>query len=74
MHGFINLFMAAAIPDRAEEVLVSNEFSFDKHGAHWCDVHLTRDDVAFMRRSLAISFGSCSFEEPVNDLKELGWL
>ena len=34
----------------------------------------TRDDIATMRRIGAISFGSCSFEEPIADLKEMGWL
>ena len=27
-----------------------------------------------VRREFAISFGSCSFEEPIADLKTLGWL
>ncbi len=75
MHGFVNAFIAAAIPDRAEEVLMStaSDFRFDRDGVHWRDVKLTRDDIAFMR-TRAISFGSCSFEEPIADLKELGWL
>ena len=65
MHGFLNVFLAAAIPDRAEEVLLDNDFALS--------VNLTRDEIAYMR-TWAISFGSCSFEEPINDLKELGWL
>jgi len=73
MHGFINLFIAAAIPDRAEEVLINSDFSFGDDVARWRDVRLTRDDIKFMR-TRAISFGSCSFEEPIADLKELGWL
>jgi len=65
MHGFLNVFMAAAKPDRAEEILRSSEISFDDVSA---------DDIAVMRRTFAISFGSCSFEEPIAHLKELGWL
>ena len=74
MHGFVNVFMAAAIPDRAEEVLLDREFSFDDDGVTWRDVRVTTEEIARMRRTFAISFGSCSFEEPIADLKELGWL
>jgi hypothetical protein len=74
MHGFLNVFIAAAIPDRAEEVLMSNDFSIDGNAIRWRDVRLTRDDIATMRRIGATSFGSCSFEEPIADLKEMGWL
>jgi hypothetical protein len=73
MHGFVNVFMAAAIPERAEEVLMSSGFSFDEC-ARWRDVVVTAEDLAAMRKTFAISFGSCSFEEPIDDLKELGWL
>jgi len=65
MHGFINVFIAAAIPERAEEVLLDNEFALN--------ASVTHDEIAYMR-TWAISFGSCSFEEPIADLKELGWL
>ena len=34
----------------------------------------TTEHLRGVRREFAISFGSCSFEEPVADLKELGWL
>jgi len=74
MHGFVNVFMAAAIPDRAEEVLLDREFSLADDGVKWRDVHVTTEEIARMRRTLAISFGSCSFEEPIADLKELRWL
>ena len=29
---------------------------------------------AVLRRSFATTFGSCSFEEPIADLKALGWM
>jgi hypothetical protein len=73
MHGFINVFIAAAIPDRAEDVLLDNDFELSANGVRWRDVQLTREDIAYMR-TWAISFGSCSFEEPISDLQELGWL
>jgi hypothetical protein len=74
MHGFVNVFMAAAIADRAEEVLTASDFSFDDDAASWRDVRVSTEEIATMRRTLATSFGSCSFEEPIADLKELGWL
>ncbi len=77
MHGFLNVFLAAAMPDHADEILIEEDphaFSFDDDGASWRDQRVTTSELATMRRERAISFGSCSFEEPVADLRELGWL
>jgi hypothetical protein len=76
MHGFVNLFLAAALPDRAAEILLDEDpgaFAFDEDGASWRGTRISNAELATMREC-AISFGSCSFEEPVHDLKELGWL
>ena len=76
MHGFLNLFLAAALPDDAEELLLERDpeaFAFDDEGVTWRGLRVTVDELREMRR-FATSFGSCSFEEPINDLKELGWL
>jgi len=35
---------------------------------------LTTTDLSLVRESFALSFGSCAFDEPVGDLKGLGWL
>lgn len=77
MHGFVNVFLAAAMLEHAEEILAEEDpraFSFDDEGASWREHRVTTDALATMRREFAISFGSCSFEEPMNDLRELGWL
>jgi hypothetical protein len=77
MHGFLNVFMAAALPDHGGEVLREEEaaaFTFDDDGASWRDHRVSTTDLRRIRRELAISFGSCSFEEPIADLQELGWL
>ena len=77
MHGFVNLFMAAAILPRAEAILSDDDagaFAFDDDTASWRGHAVLTDDLARLRDGFAISFGSCSFEEPVADLKELGWL
>jgi len=77
MHGFVNVFMAAAILPRAEAILDDDDaggFAFDDDTASWRGHAVLTDDLARLRENFAISFGSCSFEEPVKDLKELGWL
>ncbi len=80
MHGFINLFLAAAFAwaGRQEIQLLLGEtdpcaFHFDEQ-AHWRDWSLSTDQVIEARRDFAHSFGSCSFTEPVETLRELGWL
>ncbi len=77
MHGFVNVFMAAAVLTRAEVILDDDDasaFAFDDDTASWRGHAVLTEDLARLRDGFAISFGSCSFEEPVNDLKELGWL
>jgi hypothetical protein len=77
MHGFLNVFLAAAMAGDEEAVLAEQDagaFAFDDDGASWRDRRVSVDELARMRSELAISFGSCSFEEPVSDLEKLGWL
>ena len=80
MHGFLNVFLAAAFAwhgDRdLEPVLAETDpaaFRFDER-AHWRDRSLDADQVREARQQFAHSFGSCSFEEPVRDLEALGLL
>lgn len=76
MHGFLNVFLAAAMTEDAEAILRESDksaFTFDDDGAAWRSRRVTIDELKAMRE-FAISFGSCSFEEPIGDLKELGWL
>jgi hypothetical protein len=76
MHGFVNVFIAAALPDDAEAILEETDpraFAFTDDAATWRD---RRVDLAGLKamRTFATSFGACSFEEPIDELKELGWL
>jgi len=80
MHGFINVFLAAAFAWRGERdldpILAETDplaFRFDD-SAHWRDRSLPAANIAQARESFAHSFGSCSFEEPVEDLNALGFL
>jgi hypothetical protein len=83
MHGFLNLFAAAAFAragaDAAEIESVLQEadasaFRLDDRGLGWRHRHASIADLAETRRVFAASFGSCSFAEPVADLRELGLL
>ncbi|HEV7768819.1 MAG TPA: hypothetical protein VGQ76_27750 [Thermoanaerobaculia bacterium] len=77
MHGFLNVFLAAALLDHADEILREGDphaFSFDDEVASWRGHRVSTDALRTMRREFATSFGSCSFEEPIGDLRALGWL
>ena len=77
MHGFVNVFLAAAMIEHADGILAEQDasaFHFDDDGASWRGHRVSTRDLITMRRELATSFGSCSFEEPIADLQELGWL
>jgi hypothetical protein len=79
MHGFLNLFLAASLlwhggsEDDARATLRERDFRFDTY-ARWKQHALSADQIRDARVNFAISFGSCSFEEPIADLQELGWL
>lgn len=79
MHGFINVLMAAAFAFHGERNIQAiieetdpKAFSFDEN-AHWRDKSLSLEQIREARKFIH-SVGSCSFEEPVQDLKKLGLL
>jgi hypothetical protein len=83
MHGFLNVFVAAAFLCAGMDALLAIEllseqsaaaFHFDSEGVHWREHRLGLDDISTTRRNFAISFGSCSFTEPIDDLRALGLL
>ena len=77
MHGFLNVFLAAAFLDDADEVLREEDaraFTFDDDGVAWRGHRVSIKDLSKMRQEFATSFGSCSFEEPISDLRALGVL
>jgi hypothetical protein len=80
MHGFLNLLAAAAFAGedaRVVEAIVAEEdaaaFSLADE-LRWRDLHADAAAVAAMRRDRFIGYGSCSFDEPVEDLRALGML
>lgn len=84
MHGFVNVFGAAilarTLPLTPPDVLAivdeqdARTFRFDEEMFGWNDAEATASEVEFARKHFAISFGSCSFDEPCDDLRLLGWL
>jgi len=80
MHGFINVLMAAAFAWRGDTEIAAviaemdpAAFSFADR-ACWRDRCLTLEEIKDARQNFVHSVGSCSFEEPVQDLRSLGWL
>lgn len=81
MHGFLNIFLAAAMAHGAkaseDDVLgILGESSIESFEFHddvivWGKRRLTVDAIARARERFALSFGSCSFEEPIQDLQAL---
>jgi hypothetical protein len=82
-HGFLNLFVAAialraGAVDASHVAEILNEtdplaFVVDPAHIAWRAVRLEAEQVAAARER-CVAFGSCSFDEPVNDLRELGML
>jgi hypothetical protein len=52
----------------------SKAMSFDAEGIMWREHRLNIIEIASARQGFSISFGSCSFTEPIDDLRFLGLL
>jgi hypothetical protein len=84
MHGFVNLFLAGVLAGRNEtapsdlEALLEDDdpddFRFDDEGVTWRSLWLSTKEIEQARAERYVSFGSCSFDEPRDDLRALGWL
>jgi hypothetical protein len=83
MHGFLNVFAAAAFareglsPDELEAVLLEDDpaaFQLGESRREWRGLTASTQALAGTRGELALSFGSCSFAEPVAELRALGVL
>jgi hypothetical protein len=83
MFGCLNVFVAAALArlDNIDASLVAlleerdpASLRFDADGIRWREHFLPTHLVAETRAASAISFGSCSFREPIDELHQLGLL
>ncbi len=84
VHGFVSLFGAGMLTrehglDRVgiARILVEEEaaaFRFEEDHFAWRDLRCPVGRIEALRRENLISFGSCSFSEPRDDLAALGWI
>jgi hypothetical protein len=80
MHGYVNVLLAAAFAFNGADVttlvdVLSDEtlddFRFEENTVSWREHRMTAEALAKARLEFVLSFGSCSFEEPFDDLKGL---
>jgi len=83
MHGFINVFLAAAFLRAGMEAELAVQlldeqsaqaFQCESDRVGWRQHRLSPSEIADTRGKLAVSFGSCSFTEPIEDLRSLHFL
>lgn len=84
MHGFFNVFGGAMLSyayDLADDELLDilkeedpDHFTFTDDGFKWKDLRVSTQEIAELREVALVSFGSCSFDEPREDLEQLDLL
>lgn len=84
MYGFLNVFVAACFAfdgmgdqPALEQILIATdatEFEIQPDALSWRGHKVSVDAIARIRRNYAVSFGSCSFVEPTQELEQLGML
>jgi hypothetical protein len=83
-HGFINIFGAALLcwgynlsTGEIAECLrdeIADHFHFTEEGFFWKKRTISTSEIKRLRQGKVISFGSCSFTEPLEGLRSLGFL
>ena len=83
-HGYANLFLGAMlahekklsvaqlsrmIKETENQNVLVNDDSFS-----WLGYNISTETIRELRKKSIISFGSCSFIEPIEDARRLGWL
>jgi hypothetical protein len=81
MHGFLNVLVAAVLgathhlgEDALREILETKQadlFRFDATQLGWGEYDADDGEIGACRHSVLLSFGSCSFDEPRDDLRAL---
>ncbi len=83
-HGFLNLFGAAVLlqAGQLDEAGVSRmllettpgAIKLDTAGLQWNGIRASMESIAAARRDVVHSWGTCSWEEPMDDLIALGFV
>lgn len=84
MHGFLNVFGAGVLAharnlsEQQIRLIIEDEdprsFVFTDEGFRWKDLGASVTEIETARRVAVTSFGSCSFDEPREDLRTLALL
>ena len=83
MFGYLNVFFGAAYAaagssESAVRGIIdetdASAFRIDDRGVWWRDHVVVHDQLAIVRQTVALSFGSCSFTEPVGEARALNLL
>ena len=82
--GFLSLFAATVLAhvhelgaEQIEEILQETDighFRFDDDHFAWRNLSADNQQIAAARKNSLVSFGSCTFEEPIEGLKQLNLL
>jgi hypothetical protein len=71
-HGFLNLLAAAVFGDEEDALRAApGSFALDEESFRWNERVAGADELAHVRATLFHSIGSCSFFEPVEELRAL---
>ncbi|WP_135550199.1 hypothetical protein [Paenibacillus cymbidii] len=81
MHGFLNVFMAGLLAHthmlnvaEIEQMMAEENpasFSFAEEGLGWRELSVSARQVETLRNRVLCAFGSCSFDEPREELRQL---
>ncbi len=81
MHGFLNVFGAGIFAqvcnldeDETLQILTEEDpyaFHFTEEGIEINDFVVSKKDLELSRKKFMLSYGSCSFDDPINDLKTM---
>jgi hypothetical protein len=75
-HGFLNLLAAAVFGDEEEALAEEDPAAFEltAEAFSWREHTVGADEIERVRRDVFVGFGSCSVDEPIEGLRELGLL
>ncbi|MBT6870426.1 MAG: hypothetical protein HOA66_03105 [Candidatus Marinimicrobia bacterium] len=84
MYGFFNIFIGGMIAHKfnlkIDELITilsdedNENFTFDENTLCWKNYSISNTEIQTYRQDSFISYGSCSFNEPREDLQQLGLL
>jgi hypothetical protein len=84
MYGFINVFGAGILAyvhqlSLEQTITILNEedprrFDFTESHFAWKNLTAASEQIVSIRQNQLIAYGSCSFDEPREDMQTLGWL